>query len=1236
MLRYEGSIQIVNILKEEQNTNIKREAMKKIIAILGGSFFLILALTGCQKKANLPNNGLKPADVLLGGKVSGLFFGESITITNSINNNSVTVNGVDLIPTAVNFSFPLKIATGDTFNASVTGNATGRTCNVNGNVGTVGNSDVNSISIDCSGGVVTYSIGGTVTLTGGAATFTVPLVLQNTINGDYAIIPGGATASFPYTFSTGLAAGTSYNVVVASQPMGPAQNCSITTPGTQTGTVSAIVSNINITCSPATFNVGGTINGLLSGEAVTLSITYGATTVNTGFTAPIAGSPYSFSFPGIPDGSAYTVSAITPPPGKTCSVTNGGGTVAGGSINNIYVSCNGSGTFTVGGDATTGITGLEKNATITFNLTGTATETLSITNTTGAASLNLPYAFSKTLATGANYTVTITNPTSPSQNCTFGGAATGVVGAGNVILPLVTCVTNSFTVSFNVIGLTANGGGGNLQVAGYATPISADGTYSFAPQLDGTAYTVAVTSAPPSCSVSITGQATGVLQGANINPAATINCNAAPTSTVSAQVTGINVTAGTGLILELNANAADQIQFPAITNITTTKTFLTGLPSGASYSITIIQQPDRAAGNGLNQVCVLPLNATGTMGTANITITISCSTVAYTVGGTVTANSLLSPEQITVVNSTTGEYKVLTDASGTGAAAAYSFGTAVPDGTLYNLSFYGSFPYGKDCTFSAAGTGTITGANAVQDITCSAKSQAGISVIVNGSVPTGLQIKNTILGGPAPETITINNTGTFPFTVLPYANDIYSLSIVTQPGGLVCGFTSTNAGIMSYPLAAAVTVSVSCTTNTGNQFTLGGTVTGLATGESVTLQNNIGEQITVPGNTGFPVTFAFNQTYMTGAYYNVDMTSFTSVNFCSISNSSGYFTAANVNTVTITCGPDAYEADNSLTTDIVNITAHEILVDSSSPVHTIHIPTDVDYFPITVLAATQYYIGVSNGSGGCNFDPRIDIVDAAGAAVTVTTPSGTATGADGGGIGLCPSLSGTFATAGTYYVKVSDSALAVGPNQRGSYVLGFYQLVNIFSENFTTAGTLGQFTSNDLGSTTGFNSTYNIWNNNSLLVTAKNTSYLGYTPPSGTPKWSAVTDGAYAFASADVAYAAYGNSLRTDLVSPVLDLTTPTLYSNKVILTYDFGYKTGILLGFLGEFVKVQIKSSKTGGVWQTLIQYPTTAIGYVEHRSLDITYYASGDPAVQIRFFYFSKDWTFYTFVDNVNIWAK
>ncbi len=92
---------------------------------------------------------------------------------------------------------------------------------------------------------------------------------------------------------------------------------------------------------PQNYTVGGTVTGL-AGSGLVLQ--------NNGGDDLAIGSDGAFTFAGkIADGKAYAVTVLAQPgnPSQTCTVTNGGGTIAGADVSNVTVTCV-TDTFTIG------------------------------------------------------------------------------------------------------------------------------------------------------------------------------------------------------------------------------------------------------------------------------------------------------------------------------------------------------------------------------------------------------------------------------------------------------------------------------------------------------------------------------------------------------------------------------------------------------------------------------------------------------------------------------------------------------------------------------------------------------------------------------------------------------------------------------------------------------------------------------------------------------------------------
>jgi hypothetical protein len=162
-----------------------------------------------------------------------------------------------------------------------------------------------------------YSVGGTVAGLSGT------LVLQDN-GGDNLSITANGTFSFPAELQSGAA----YHATIEASP--PGQSCTI---ANATGTVdSANATSIAVTCSTtaASYSIGGSVSGG-SGPVVL---------ENNGGDALTVSDNGSFTFDtNLASGSGYNVTVVTNPPGQSCIVTGGSGTVGTSAVTNVSVSC---------------------------------------------------------------------------------------------------------------------------------------------------------------------------------------------------------------------------------------------------------------------------------------------------------------------------------------------------------------------------------------------------------------------------------------------------------------------------------------------------------------------------------------------------------------------------------------------------------------------------------------------------------------------------------------------------------------------------------------------------------------------------------------------------------------------------------------------------------------------------------------------------------------------------------
>jgi hypothetical protein len=577
----------------------------------------------------------------IGGTVSGLS-GTVVLQDNGGDDLSIATNG--------SFTFASTIAEGSAYAVSVLTQPSGQTCTVSNGSGTA-NANVTGVAITCSSTSSTFTIGGTI----GGLTAS-GLVLQN--NGaDNLTVASGSTT---FTFATPVAAGSTYGVTVLTQPSG--ETCSVTANGT--GTANANVTNVALTCSASSFTIGGTITGLTASGLVlqnngadNLSRASGATSFT--FATPVAA------------GTGYDVTVLTQPTGETCAVTNGSGT-ANSNVTNVAVTCAATLTlsaqvtglagtlvlqddvgnpltFTADGTQTfpntyaTGSTyavtiltppagqictlGSNAAGTITTNTTVQVTCTssavlslsASVTGLSGTLVLqddagvqltfttNTTQTFTNAYASGAAYAVTVlTQPA--GQTCNLSSNAAGIITVNTTVT--VTCTTALFNINVNVTGLTGTG----LVFQDNLTdnlPVSTNGVFPFATQIaNGATYGVSVLTQPSGQTCTLSSNASGTVNGADVTVNAT--CGATTTYTVSVTASGLSGT------LIVQDDQSENLTFTA----NNSQTFPHQYPGGANYSVTVTSQPT-------GQDCQLSSNASGTIN-ANTTVTATCTTSTNT------------------------------------------------------------------------------------------------------------------------------------------------------------------------------------------------------------------------------------------------------------------------------------------------------------------------------------------------------------------------------------------------------------------------------------------------------------------------------------------------------------------------------------------------------------------------------------------------------------------------------
>ena len=790
-----------------------------------GFLLVAFALTGCGGKGG---GGASPpaaatSTYTISGSVSGLS-GIGLVLQNS---------GADNLPVSTtNFTFSTPVTTGGAYSVTVFTQPTGQTCSVANGSGAVGSANITTVQLSCANNPApapsTYTIGGTISgLTGNG------LVLRNNGGDNLALSPASATSAF--TFNTAIATGNpSYSVTVFIQPTG--QNCNVT--GGSGAVAGANVTNVQVSCVANTYTISGNVSGLADSGLVLQN--------NGGDNRAIsANGPFTFATALASGPYSVTIFAQPGNPSQTCSVTNGSGTLAGANITNVQVNCV-TNTYTISGNVS--------------SLTGSGLVLQNNLGNNRTISANGAFTFSAAIASGSNYSVTVS--TQPSgQTCSVTNGA-GTAASAPITNVLVSCANNpAFTVGGSVSGL--GGSGLVLQNNGSDNrAISVDGVFTFTTAIaSGSSYSVTVLTHP-------TGQVCTVTNGSGTmaNIAITnilVNC-VTPTFTVGGTVTGLS---GSGLVLQNNGGDNRTI------SVDSGFTFTTAIASGSSYSVTILSHPT-------GQNCT----ATNGSGTANANVTnvqVNCANIlSYTIGGTVAG---LVGSGLVLQNNGADNLNV--------SAGSFVFNTQIAAGAPYSVTIL-TQPTGQTCTVTNS-SGSVAGANVTNvQLNCVTNTYT-ISGTVSGLTGSGLILRNN-----GADNRSISANGAFAFNTAIASGNPYNVTVFTQPTGQSC-----NVAGGSGTLAAANVTNVQVNCVVTSTYTISGNVSGPLSGTAfpsgtLELRNNGGDPISLT-NYG---AFTFPTAVASGLPYNVTVFQQPATNWtCVPTRATGIVGAANITDIQVSC-----------------------------------------------------------------------------------------------------------------------------------------------------------------------------------------------------------------------------------------------------------------------------------------------------------------------------------------------
>lgn len=145
----------------------------------------------------------------------------------------------------------------------------------------------------------------------------------------------------------------------------------------------------------------------------------------------------------------------------------------------------------------------------------------------------------------------------------------------------------------------------------------------------------------------------------------------------------------------------------------------------------------------------------------------------------------------------------------------------------------------------------------------------------------------------------------------------------------------------------------------------------------------------------------------------------------------------------------------------------------------------------------------------------------------------------------------------------------------------------------------------------------------------------GGSGPGGPVSWTTANPGGRTFFSPltapvaimDSDFAGSGSTSDDSLLTPFMDMaaaTSVTLEFDQYFRYYSFGSP---------EKGDVDVRSSRTGGLWVTVFRNELLSSSNPDHRTVNITAQAAGAADVQIRFHYYDAGWEFWWAIDNVKV---
>ena len=230
-------------------------------------------------------------------------------------------------------------------------------------------------------------------------------------------------------------------------------------------------------------------------------------------------------------------------------------------------------------------------------------------------------------------------------------------------------------------------------------------------------------------------------------------------------------------------------------------------------------------------------------GSSDVATSGAGSVIQYTIGGSVTG---LTGTGLMLDNNGTDELAV-------SATGAFSFAVPLVPGDAYRITVRNQPTSPNQTCTVANGSGIVTGAD-ITGVSVVCVNKTSNTDVIGGTV-VGLLGTGLVLQDNFGDNLSVTANGGFAFATPLAGGTTYSVSVLSPPLNPYQNCVVIN-GAGTAGANDVLNVSVTCTSNPNPGFSIGGTVSGLAPGGTITLQDNGRDALTIKANGGFQFSIA--------------------------------------------------------------------------------------------------------------------------------------------------------------------------------------------------------------------------------------------------------------------------------------------------------------------------------------------------------------------------------------------